>query len=56
MTSTENVLAVTAARPTGECPSIWSDPRGVSVSQGRLDVDAIRTRYLRAGDPGAPGR
>ncbi|MZG14815.1 alpha/beta fold hydrolase [Streptomyces sp. SID5914] len=54
MTNTENVEQVTATEPTGEYRSIWSDLRGVSFSQGWLDVDGIRTRYLRAGDPNAP--
>lgn len=34
--------------------SIWADLRGVSFSQGWLDVAGARTRYLRAGDPNKP--
>jgi 2-hydroxy-6-oxonona-2,4-dienedioate hydrolase len=34
--------------------SIWSDLQGVPFSQGYLDADGVRTRYLRAGNPGRP--
>lgn len=34
--------------------SIWSDLQGVAFEQGYLDAGGIRTRYLRAGDPGKP--
>ena len=37
-----------------EYQSIWSDLQGVPFSQGYLDAGAIRTRYLRAGDPESP--
>ena len=37
-----------------EFESIWSDLQGVAFSQGYLDAGGIRTRYLRAGDPGKP--
>lgn len=34
--------------------SVWSDLQGVAFEQGYLDAGGIRTRYLRAGDPGKP--
>lgn len=34
--------------------SVWADFRQVSFSQGFLDADGIRTRYLSAGDPDKP--
>lgn len=34
--------------------SVWSDLTGVSFSQGFLDAQGIRTRYLMAGDPFKP--
>ena len=34
--------------------SIWSDLQGVAFEQGYLDAAGVRTRYLRAGDPGLP--
>lgn len=34
--------------------SVWSDLQGVSFTQGYLDARGVRTRYLHAGDPGAP--
>ena len=37
-----------------EFESIWSDLQGVAFSQGYLDAGGVRTRYLRAGDPGKP--
>lgn len=37
-----------------EFESIWSDLQGVSFEQGYLVADGVRTRYLRAGDPGLP--
>ncbi|WP_394328695.1 alpha/beta fold hydrolase, partial [Mycobacterium avium] len=37
-----------------EFESIWSDLQGVAFEQGYLDAGGIRTRYLRAGDPGKP--
>lgn len=35
-------------------PSIWSDLTGVSFTQGYLDADGIRTRYLASGPEDAP--
>jgi 2-hydroxy-6-oxonona-2,4-dienedioate hydrolase len=35
--------------------SIWTDLTGVSFSQGFLDANGIRTRYLASGDSGLPG-
>ena len=37
-----------------EFESVWSDLQGVAFAQGYLDAGGVRTRYLRAGDPGAP--
>ncbi|MBV9090917.1 MAG: alpha/beta fold hydrolase [Mycobacteriaceae bacterium] len=37
-----------------EYESIWSDLQGIPFSQGYLDAGGVRTRYLRAGDPGSP--
>src|SRR3984957_9066643 len=37
-----------------EFESIWSDLQGVPFSQGYLDAGGVRTRFLRAGDPGKP--
>jgi 2-hydroxy-6-oxonona-2,4-dienedioate hydrolase len=37
-----------------EHESIWSDLQGVPFSQGYLNASGVRTRYLRAGDPGLP--
>ncbi|MBB5915459.1 2-hydroxy-6-oxonona-2,4-dienedioate hydrolase [Nocardia transvalensis] len=37
-----------------EHESIWSDLQGVAFTQGYLDVDGVRTRYLHAGDTNAP--
>src|ERR1700747_3526268 len=37
-----------------EFESVWSDLQGVPFSQGYLDAGGVRTRYLRAGDPGKP--
>lgn len=34
--------------------SVWSDLAGVSFSQGYLDADGIRTRYIQSGDPSKP--
>lgn len=34
--------------------SIWADMRGLSFSQGWIDAEGIRTRYLRSGTPGKP--
>lgn len=34
--------------------SNWSDLAGVSFSQGYLDADGIRTRYIQSGDPTKP--
>jgi 2-hydroxy-6-oxonona-2,4-dienedioate hydrolase len=34
--------------------SIWSDLRGVSFSQGWLDADGVRTRYLASGSSDKP--
>jgi 2-hydroxy-6-oxonona-2,4-dienedioate hydrolase len=34
--------------------SIWGDLRGVSFSQGWIDAQGIRTRYLHAGDQARP--
>jgi 2-hydroxy-6-oxonona-2,4-dienedioate hydrolase len=33
---------------------IWGDLRNVSFSQGCLNANGIRTRYLASGDPGKP--
>lgn len=35
-------------------PSVWADLRKVSFSQGFLDADGIRTRFLSSGDPSKP--
>ena len=37
-----------------EHESVWSDLQGVPFEQGYLDAGGVRTRYLRAGDPGRP--
>jgi 2-hydroxy-6-oxonona-2,4-dienedioate hydrolase len=37
-----------------EFESIWSDLQSVPFSQGYLDAGGVRTRFLRAGDPGNP--
>ncbi|KZS59892.1 alpha/beta fold hydrolase [Mycobacterium ostraviense] len=37
-----------------EFESVWSDLQGVPFEQGYLNAAGIRTRYLRAGDPGKP--
>jgi 2-hydroxy-6-oxonona-2,4-dienedioate hydrolase len=37
-----------------EHESVWSDLQGVPFSQGYLAAGGVRTRYLRAGDPGKP--
>ncbi|RUP04411.1 MAG: alpha/beta hydrolase [Mycobacterium sp.] len=37
-----------------EFESVWSDLQGVAFSQGYLDADGVRTRYLRAGEPDRP--
>jgi 2-hydroxy-6-oxonona-2,4-dienedioate hydrolase len=37
-----------------EFESVWSDLQGVPFEQGYLTADGVRTRYLRAGDPGKP--
>ncbi|MGF2945101.1 alpha/beta fold hydrolase [Mycobacterium sp. Lab-001] len=37
-----------------EFESIWSDLQGIPFEQGYLDAQGVRTRYLRAGDPGMP--
>ena len=37
-----------------EFESVWSDLQGVAFEQGYLDAAGVRTRYLRAGDPGKP--
>src|ERR1700739_4900536 len=37
-----------------EFESIWGDLQGVPFSQGYLDAGGVRTRFLRAGDPGKP--
>ena len=37
-----------------EFESVWSDLQGVPFEQGYLMVGKVRTRYLRAGDPGKP--
>jgi len=34
--------------------SIWTDLQGVAFEQAYVDVDGVRTRYLRAGRKGAP--
>ncbi|MGX7006081.1 alpha/beta fold hydrolase [Caballeronia sp. KNU42] len=34
--------------------SVWADMRGVSFSQGFLDADGIRTRYMMSGSPDKP--
>lgn len=41
-------------KPAPTFTSVWSDLRGVSFSQGFLDADGIRTRYLQSGDPTKP--
>ena len=40
--------------PESSYSSIWSELRGTPVSQGWLDADGIRTRYLSSGDPSRP--
>lgn len=35
-------------------PSVWADVRKVSFSQGFLDADGVRTRFLSSGDPNKP--
>lgn len=40
-------------RPTNFA-SVWSDLRGVTFSQGYIDADGIRTRYIQSGDPSKP--
>lgn len=35
--------------------SIWTELVGVSFSQGFLDANGVRTRYLASGDPASPG-
>lgn len=37
-----------------EFESIWGDLQGIAFEQGYLDAGAVRTRYLRAGDPAKP--
>lgn len=37
-----------------EFESVWSDLQGVPFEQGYLMAGGVRTRYLRAGDPGKP--
>ncbi|MFK7919101.1 MAG: alpha/beta fold hydrolase [Ilumatobacter sp.] len=37
-----------------EFRSVWTDLRNVSFSQGWIDANGVRTRYLRAGNPDAP--
>jgi 2-hydroxy-6-oxonona-2,4-dienedioate hydrolase len=37
-----------------EFESIWSDLQGVAFEQGYLEAGGVRTRFLRAGDPGKP--
>src|SRR5258708_19896067 len=37
-----------------EFESVWSDLQGVAFEQGYLIAGGVRTRYLRAGDPGKP--
>lgn len=37
-----------------EFESVWSDLQGVAFSQGYLDVNGVRTRYLHAGDQDKP--
>ncbi|MBJ9963488.1 alpha/beta fold hydrolase [Burkholderia seminalis] len=34
--------------------SVWADLRGVTFSQGYLDADGIRTRYISSGTPDKP--
>ena len=34
--------------------SVWGDLRGVTFSQGWLDAEGIRTRYISSGDPTKP--
>src|SRR5580692_6878533 len=34
--------------------SIWTDLRDVSFSQGWVDANGVRTRYLVSGDPSSP--
>lgn len=43
-----------ATPATGDYQSFWTDLRGASFSQGYLDADGLRTRYLNAGDPSLP--
>jgi 2-hydroxy-6-oxonona-2,4-dienedioate hydrolase len=62
MTATETVSAqdsvneelLRADEPGEEFRSIWTDLRGVSFSQGWLDVKGVRIRYLRSGNAKAP--
>src|ERR1700752_3557662 len=37
-----------------EFESVWSDLQGVAFEQGYLEAAGVRTRFLRAGDPGKP--
>ena len=39
---------------TTDYNSIWTDLQGVAFEQAYVDVDGVRTRYLRAGRKGAP--
>lgn len=48
------VTTIEADGPGDEFRSVWTDLRNVSFSQGWLDVNGIRTRYLRSGNPDAP--
>ena len=41
------------ANPAGYT-SVWADLRGVTFTQGWLDADGIRTRYISSGDPAKP--
>lgn len=45
---------IKAAPLPDEYRSMWTDLRGVSFSQGFLDVKGVRIRYIRSGDPKAP--
>src|ERR1700756_4873967 len=47
-------LELTREEPVAEHESVWSDLQGVPFEQGYLDAGGVRTRYLRAGDPGQP--
>jgi 2-hydroxy-6-oxonona-2,4-dienedioate hydrolase len=42
------------ATPSIVFPSVWADLREVSFSQGFIDADGIRTRFLSSGDPAKP--